>query len=101
MSEETMKRYERYCPNFGKLFQTEIKRQKYCCKKCMRQAMNGKKIKYYTGQKEKVNERTRRIIKERSETADINQKAREKGMSYGQYIAWLSFQESGNKESNK
>ena len=76
---------KRVCKNSacGKAFAPSVPKQIYCCVQCREDANKEHKKLNYVRKKKKLNTDLRNIAKE----------AREMGMSYGQYVAYLKRKE--------
>lgn len=80
--------YEKICEECGKSFLANRKHGKYCCEECRREG-NRRKVRessriYYA--RKKLSHAARPDGGKMS-LAEINQKARDEGMSYGPYVA--------------
>ena len=76
------------CEHCGKIFEVQdrvFKHTKYCCKQCQYEAQKlNQRNRYY----EKIKKfRLKEIRKKHEKLADINKKAKELGLSYGEYVA--------------
>ena len=69
------------CEECGLIFEKQTKNQRYCCEECSKLGNNRKSRERYRMQKAAAKGKEKQTI------ADINRKAREAGMTYGQYMA--------------
>ena len=87
------------CAFCGKTFVCNTNCQRYCSKECNRLNQNAMKSKWYGAPEMEKNykeqqaltarEYRKRVRKSRAVLVDINEKAREAGMTYGQYVAQM------------
>ena len=79
--------YEKICEECGKGFLANRKHGKYCCEECRREG-NRRKVRessriYYA---QKKMSKTKKIDTGKMGLAEIGKKAREEGLSYGEYV---------------
>ena len=89
-----MAKYKKVCPRCGTLFETDSARRKYCFGSCSYDAMmeqrpvNNKRRR----DKEKYQKRLAKLLC-KTPLAEINERARDAGMTYGQFESWQRCQE--------
>ena len=72
---------ERVCAECGKTFSIRTWNQKYCCEECVKRS--------YKATRERGSIHTENKPKET--LAEVSQKAREQGLTYGKYMAKRNF----------
>lgn len=89
-----MARYKKVCPRCSTPFETDSARRKYCYGSCSYDAILEHRP--VNNQNRRKREKTRKLISKlryKTPLAEVNARAREAGMTYGQYVAWEWCQE--------
>ena len=74
-------RREKNCQICGTAFIPQATSQKYCCRQCARQAEQE------SNRKSETKKKNKKFGQHQKAAAEIATKAREAGLSYGQYVA--------------
>lgn len=88
------------CPWCKKEFETATNRKNYCCEECAKK-MNVSKAAARERNRQKKRTEQRRRLANKEETAAINEEARSRHMTYGQYQAMLYAQSIRGEQSER
>ena len=93
---------QRECPNCGKLFWPNSGHQKYCSKQCSCESakVRDKANRELYEQNKSMEKYIKEVKKSRKALANISEKAKDEGISYGQYVA-RHMNETNKKRGNK
>ena len=89
-----MARYKKVCPRCGTHFEADSARRKYCFGSCSYDVILEHRP--VNNKRRRDREKTKKILAElkyKTPLAEVNAKAREAGMTYGQYESWKWCQE--------